>query len=346
MRILAQAPSNIAIVKYMGKSDTALNLPAQPSVSMTLNSLRTFVELRRVESNRMNLVWVGDESLQGFASPKISSAGIEKFTRHLDRMWNELPGVLRRWDLRVESAPAQIEIRSANTFPEASGIASSASSFAALTLAAAAMISGDQLETFEKIYSQENELRRALARLSRRGSGSSCRSFEGPWVRWEAESATAVESRLPELSDLIVLTGEGMKEVSSSEAHRRVTESPLWSGRVERATQREREASQAIGDGNWKTMVRIAWEELWEMHSLFHTSQQPFTYWNPMSVEILKWIRPHVERAECLVTMDAGPHVHILVPQSESERWKNLLKEKFPTQKILLDKSSPGASFV
>lgn len=348
-RIVAQAPSNIAIIKYMGKVDSQKNLPANPSLSMTLNRLRTEVELNWVPGGEkaLQVQWIHDAVVAGFRSPSLSDAGIAKVSRHIERVFEELPVLLRSLGLSPSIPRGGIlEIRSANTFPEAAGIASSASSFAALTLAAAAVLCRESLVSFLKAFEQDVRLKQSLSGISRQGSGSSCRSFDGPWVKWEGDQAYPVTPslRMPELSDLVVLVGKGAKEVSSSEAHQRVLSSPLWRGRVERASRRVQDAEEAIALGEWKSLVQWAWQDFWEMHSLFHTAQKNFTYWLPESVAILKWIQPFVEKGECLVTMDAGPHVHILVSQERSAYWLHKIRDTFPGLEILEDTQGKGAS--
>ncbi len=45
---VATACANIAVVKYWGKRDSGLNLPAAPSLSLTLDALRTRTSVERI----------------------------------------------------------------------------------------------------------------------------------------------------------------------------------------------------------------------------------------------------------------------------------------------------------
>jgi diphosphomevalonate decarboxylase len=249
-----------------------------------------------------------------------------------------------------------MKVTSANTFPEASGIASSASSFAALTLGVALSCASDQ-EVFKSAWKDPekgSQLRLDLAEISRQGSGSSCRSLvEGPWVVWKADAApraggavTQVKSQLPELTDLVVLVSSDSKEVSSSLAHSWVKTSPLWQGRMERAEERVKRLEVALLSGNIPQVSRIAWQEMWEMHSLFHTCERPFTYWQPDTLRVLKWLSKKLDSdSPPIVTLDAGPNIHVLVPSREAAEWRLVLRQNFPELQILQDTQGWGAQW-
>jgi diphosphomevalonate decarboxylase len=353
----ASAPSNIALIKYMGKRDASRNLPANPSLSLTLESLRTYVEISR-DSSENGTHWI--HALPEFARdasarlrgpfrhaenpevPILSEAGVSKVIRHVERLRAALPALLASHGLECDPSGG-IGIRSANTFPSASGIASSASSFAALTLACAAAMSADPDE-LGRAFARDESLRRELSALSRLGSGSSCRSIEGPWVLWEGESASPIETRMPELVDIVLLIAAGPKLVSSSQAHAQVTTSPLWDGRVERVVHRLETVEAALGEGDLNTLARTAWAEMWEMHSLFHTCSEPFTYWEPMTIEALNWLSPHLRVGNPpIVTLDAGPNVHVLVPLSDAGEWEQRIRTRFPRLPLLIDTQGRGA---
>ncbi len=353
MSILVRAPSNIALVKYMGKDTDASsgaagpNVPTNGSLSMTLDSLCTLMEFRPSSGSRFiaelpRLAGFSPRagtSTQAPSVPHLSDQGTDRLLAHVERVRGALPELLS--DLGGASAKAQgWEIRSANTFPAASGIASSASSFAAVTLATVIAGATDQARV-RRALDEGTALRRRIARLSRQGSGSSCRSFEGSFVEWQGEDAQAVKSSMPKLLDLVLVIGAEEKEVSSSQAHLRVKSSPLWEGRVSRVQSRLRRLAPALAAGSFSDVAAIAWEELWEMHSLFHTAADPFTYWLPGSVKALRWASAY--RSEAIVTMDAGPNVHFLVPESARDLWLSRLREQFPREEILVDAQGSGA---
>jgi diphosphomevalonate decarboxylase len=347
--ITAKAPSNIALVKYMGKVSVEGNLPANGSLSMTLDSLCTLARVRR---GRAGLQWNADlfsghEKVGSFPAivPALSENGRQRILRHAQRVLEEAPQVLAAHGLEVR-LPEGLELGAANTFPAASGIASSASSFAAVTWSVAASLV-ESFDEFQKAWSDSISLKRALASISRKGSGSSCRSMEGPFVRWEGEAAWRVDGvQLPEMTDLVLLAGKEEKEVSSSDAHKRVLSSPLWQGRVERVAHRLEQVQSALRNGDFMALSNTVWEESWEMHSLFHTSKPPFTYWLPRSLELLRFLmKPEsaVGLAPPVVTMDAGPNVHLLVPTAEAQEWRSRIQIAFPGLEVLEDRCGSGA---
>jgi diphosphomevalonate decarboxylase len=340
-RILARAPSNIAIVKYMGKRDPERNLPANPSLSMTLKNLCTYVELRAAEGGGLRIVREVPAGARGQV-PNLSQIGEEKFLGHLSRVMERAPDLLRQHGLMVGEAPAHAEVRTTNTFPSSAGIASSASSFAALTLAATAYHARDA-EEFRLQYAGDPELRRALAALSREGSGSSCRSFEGPFVAWDEARTERIESALQPLSDLVIVVSAGEKKIGSTEAHRRVRTSPNWEGRTTRAENRYRDLKNAIAHGNFAGLAEIAEADYRDMHRLFETSNPPFSYFAPRTNEVLGFLAGSPGIA---VTMDAGPNVHVIVPQSEEEFWRAKISARFPELPLLIDREGTGAEFV
>lgn len=50
---LAHAPANIALIKYMGKKDDNSNSPDNPSLSYTLNELKSTVRLEKMSSKKI-----------------------------------------------------------------------------------------------------------------------------------------------------------------------------------------------------------------------------------------------------------------------------------------------------
>jgi diphosphomevalonate decarboxylase len=359
----AYAPSNIAIVKYMGKRDGESNLPENPSLSLTLNKLRSYVEIaceENHEANAREVRWIGEPPLQPSVNgertlevPRLETGGANRFLRHFERVRFAAPQILSKYGLPTtrrsgvrgsgESA-ASYTIRSANTFPTGAGIASSASSFAALTLATTMTCAGDQA-AFDLAWKAEPELRRDLARLSRLGSGSSCRSFEGPWVMWERECAGKVKASTAALKHFVLLVSDATKTIPSSKAHQLIKESPLWVGRVDRASERFELASRALARGDLERLAKIAWSESWEMHSLFHTAAAPFSYWQPRSVEILQWLSPFVSGPEPpIVSMDAGPNLHLIVDASKASLWRNRIVERYGPNSLLEDEPGAGAA--
>jgi diphosphomevalonate decarboxylase len=354
MSFLVRAPSNIALIKYMGKTDLVKNLSENSSLSMTLNTLSTYMKIEFVDgaAGSFRLRPGFDPLPSGVSSPyipEIKGAGLEKMIRHWNRITEAAPSFLEASGLRFRPTPA-VTLQTLNTFPMGSGIASSASSFAALTLAG--LIASTHEQDIEKLraFWRANDsvsLKRNCARISRQGSGSSCRSFEGPWVEWTAEDAVEFKTSMPEMAHFVVVLSKTEKSISSSQAHQRVKTSPQWAGRVARVNQRFQLMKSAMKEGDVAKVARYSWSEMWEMHNLFHTASEPFSYWLPGTLNALHTFADDVLSPEPpIVTLDAGPNLHVLVPKKERSKWAAILKERFGESNLLSDSQGAGAEIL
>lgn len=292
----AVAPSNVALIKYAGKKDTS-NLPLNSSFSYTLDHLVTKVRITKID--KQEDCWEPLDE-KDFFFLELSNPAIERFLNFF----------------RVLKEAFQIQgcylIQSANNFPASAGAASSASSFCALTRATHQMAlscssASEQVESFTTS---------CLSILSRQGSGSSCRSFFGPWALWSKEQEGARPIALPfsHLIHQLILPDSKSKKVSSSEGHSRVLQSSFFEGRIERAENRLSALLSALNEQNWRKCFEITWEEFQDLHQLYETSQPPIFYRTEKSYNILNTIKTFWEKEKDgpLVTMDAGSSVHLL----------------------------------
>ena len=296
MQWLAQAPANIALIKYMGKKDENSNLPDNSSLSYTLNNLLSTVQLEKQASNKD--IW----------EPLIIPGGtdfilsVEGQTRYLDHL------------ARIKTHFGYIGgfiVRSCNDFPHSSGLASSASSFAALTQCALLALS--EL-TQKPIISIDEQ-----AQLSRQGSGSSCRSFYSPWALWQGNEVKTIELPYSNLLHQVIVVSNTEKKVSSSDAHRRVKTSILYATRPQRAEEHLKVLLSAFMAKDWASAYHVCWREFHDMHHLFSTCDKPFTYMTERSLCLLKTVQSFWEQEGDgpLVTMDAGPNIHLLYREDQ-----------------------------
>lgn len=296
------APSNIALIKYMGKKNQTENIPANSSISWTLNHLISTVELELTE---------GENSWEPLASDfpiTLNEKGKIKFLGHLERM-KQFWGVDKNFI-----------VRSANNFPADCGIASSASSFAALTKVCA--------KAFSDISGKKDFDIPQQALLSAKGSGSSCRSFYNGFVSWQEHGISQVNNSYHNIFHQVVIASGSKKDVSSSEAHKKVMSSLNYLGRSERAEQRYQEILQALKTKNWQQIFIISWNEFWDMHALFETALPPFSYMNAQSFEILNQAKSFWSHGDGpVVTMDAGANVHLLWREDQKTIAMNFEKQ-------------------
>lgn len=302
----SSAPSNIALIKYMGKIPNEGNLPTNSSLSWTLENLRTFVRITQLDA--------GDDR---WAPLERNDLGlIELSQKSKDRYLKHFQFLKAKY-----AVEGSFLIESANNFPSDCGLASSASSFAALTLAAT--------DIFEKIKGDDHLNSGEKAELSRQGSGSSCRSFFAPWALWTPEGVRPLEFPVSRLMHQVVVVEGGKKAVSSSEAHKRVISSSLFQGRVQRAEKRLADLMQALRDDEWKTARQIVWEEFWDMHALFETSSPSFGYMTEKTLKVLRRLDESWRETGDgpLVTMDAGANVHLLYRPDQKNSFEKFGQE-------------------
>lgn len=292
MHWLAQAPANIALIKYMGKKDALSNLPDNSSLSYTLNNLLSTVRLESIAAPQ--------DCWQPLILPDLSNnfslapAGQQRFIAHLQRL------------KKYFAYSGSFLIQSNNNFPYGSGLASSASSFAALTRCAVSALSeltGNGLPTITQ-----------QAQLSRQGSGSSCRSFFSPWALWQENEVDMVDLPYKELIHQVIVISSKEKKVSSSEAHQRVKTSVEYTSRSQRAEERLASLLQALDKEDWPTIYQLCWDDFQDMHHLFHSADKPFSYLTAESTAVLNQLT-HLWQQKGdgpIVTMDAGPNIHLL----------------------------------
>ncbi|MEO0335020.1 MAG: diphosphomevalonate decarboxylase, partial [Pseudomonadota bacterium] len=232
---------------------------------------------------------------EGWTAPTLDEKGQTRFLSHFEKLKTHF------------HIAGNYKLMSANNFPSDCGIASSASSFAALTLAAWALAKTRKSENSD-ISMQE------LSSLSRQGSGSSCRSLFTPWALWRHDYAEPVSGLPVRLEHQVIILNDDKKEVSSSEAHRRVTTSPIFEGRVERAESRLEELLGSLQSGDWKTTSEICLEEFEDMHRLFETSEPAFSYRTSESREVVQMVQDlwRDQGDGPAPTMDAGANVHLI----------------------------------
>ncbi|MCX7118197.1 MAG: diphosphomevalonate decarboxylase [Legionellales bacterium] len=298
MSWFAQAPSNIALIKYMGKKNVELNLPINPSISYTLTNLLTSV---MIEEHPGKKDFWEPLDIPGALPVTLPKEAEERFLSHLARLkalFNHTGAML---------------VRSSNNFPHSSGLASSASSFAALTKCAIMALS-----ELTKTPPPSTEI---MAQLSRIGSGSSCRSFFAPWALWEDETVTVPEIPYKKLLHQVIIISRDEKKVSSREAHLRVMTSPNYPTRNLRAQQNLKALLHALKSEDWKSAYHISWQEFQDLHSLFSTSAEPFSYMTSQSQELLTHLQ-NVWKNEGdgpIITMDAGPNIHVLYRPDQAD---------------------------
>lgn len=307
----ARSHPNIALVKYWGKRDEALMLPAAGSLSLTLDSYAT-----------TTTVEVSSDSLDG-DSAKADSTGADSFELNgSEQSGDSLARVTRFLDLVRElagsSAPARVI--SHNEAPTAAGLASSASGFSALAVAATAAYGLDLDRT-------------ALSRLARRGSGSAARSLIDGIAVWHAadtdEASFAEPVAAPEMSMIIVTVDNRQKAVSSRTAMRRTAlTSPFYPAWVESTEQSLAAMLEACADGDFSRIGRITETHAMRMHAVIQSADPPIRYLSPTSIAIFDVIAALRDSGvEAYGTADAGPNVAVICRPADATTVAEALAE-------------------
>ena len=300
----AEAPSNLAFVKYWGKKDPALRIPTNNSISMNLSNARTITRVEfNPEMEEDRVVFKGLDQ-------QPARRTIERVSKHLDRV-REIAGVTTRAMVSTE-----------NTFPESVGIASSASGFAALSMAASAALGLDLSE-------------KDLSILARLGSGSACRSIPSGFVEWEAgsdsQSSYARQLAPPEhweISAVTVIVTRETKKITSTVGHQLATASPFFKARLETLDERLNNVRRAILEKDFEHFGREIEQEAISLHMIAMTSpvEDPSWnsgayYWNPETMELILAVQEwRANGLETYFTLDAGPTVHLICRRSEEKQ--------------------------
>lgn len=317
----AVAHPNIAFIKYWGNIDSSLRLPANGSISMTLAALETKTTVEFSENLQSDHVVINGDEAKGQSYSRV--------TQHLDRI-RMLSGLNMR-----------AKVTSQSNFPLSIGLASSASGFAALTLAAS------------KAAELELPLK-DLSILARKGSGSACRSIFGGFVEWYASKDDAdsyaeqiVDQTYWNLIDIITIVREEEKELSSTRGHAAAESSPLQNGRVQDAVRRLGECRRAILDRNFNKLALIVEADSNMMHSVMLTSNPPILYWEPATVTIMRnivsWRR---EGLEVCYTIDAGPNVHCICTAESALEIEKRLSKLSGVKRILTSRVGGNARII
>lgn len=290
----AIAHPNIALIKYWGNKNQTLRIPVNGSISFNLDRLFTTTQV-------------------SFDSEMISDSLI---INGKETVGSGLARVVSFLNIVREIAGKQIfaQVKSENNFPIGTGIASSASAFAALSLAASHAIG---LSLSEK----------ELSSLARRGSGSASRSIPDGFVEWlpgETDSASYAISIAPanhwDLVDLVAVVTHEHKKVGSTAGHELADTSPLQNARVEDTNRRLDIVRNAIKYRDFQAMAEMIELDSTMMHAVMMTSRPALMYWESTSISIMKNVQKwRASGIPVCYTMDAGPNVHVITTKDYSE---------------------------
>lgn len=311
----AKAPSNIALVKYWGKSDP--QIPKNASVSFTLSKSYTETTLKFTpkEAGKTEQVFDFEVYLDGVSKPDFKS----KIQKYFESIVLYVPFINN----------FSFEIQTHNSFPHSSGIASSASSFAALSLCLMQMELAFNTEMDETYFYQK------AAFLARLGSGSATRSVYGSLVLWgqhpDFETASdlygipfplTVHPIFKTYQDTILLVDKGQKKVSSSVGHNLMNQHPFAEQRFAQANENLTLLADIMQQGDLNAFMQLVETEALSLHAMMMTANPYFILMQPQTISIINkiWEFRTATQVPVCFTLDAGANVHVLYPKSETNK--------------------------
>ena len=304
-----QTPSNIALIKYWGKSNP--QIPKNASISFTLNNCHTkttidFLKKEKSMEAEFKLFFEGKEKAE--FKPKIAE--------FFKRIQQYCPYVLE-YDMTIHSE---------NSFPHSSGIASSASGLSAIAMCLMS------LEAALNPGLTQEFINKKASFLARLGSGSASRSIEGPLVVWgahpEIEGSSdlfgvpfpyKVHPNFNNYKDAILLVDKGEKQVSSTIGHNLMIDHAYAENRFKQANENLSKMADILQRGDLKAFVSLVESEALTLHAMMLTSIPYFILMKPNTLEVIQkvWQYRQENNSNLCFTLDAGANVHLLYPESE-----------------------------
>lgn len=327
------SPSNIALVKYWGKKGK--QIPQNPSISFTLSECRTetFIEYEKADRFGFSFFFEGKEN-------PAFGAKIEKFLLDNQAFFP----FINQLHLKVDSR---------NSFPHSSGIASSASSMSAFVTG---LIEIENLLIGQSAFRQAQ--RPSLAKVpepvegpinmqkasffSRLASGSAARSvfpamalwgktetYEGSSDEYVVSLSEYIHPVFKTFHDSILIVSDETKAVSSRAGHALMEGNPYAPARYAQANENTKNLLVALKSGDLDTFINITESEALQLHALMMCSNPSFILMKPNTLNIINEIRGFREETKIPLcfTLDAGPNVHLLYPESEAEKVEQFIND-------------------
>lgn len=324
MKSTAKAPTNIALIKYWGKRDEELMLPANSSLSVTLDRFFTVTTVEFLEDATKDVFYFNGE--------RASETETKKVSRFLD--------IVRS----LAGSSLYATVHSQNHVPTAAGFASSASGYAALAAASAKAIGLPLEGSF-------------LSRLARRGSGSACRSIYGGFVEWKkGELNNGSDSFAVQILDekgwdftilSVVLENKRKKVLSREGMQRTVETSPFFQGWLNTVNTDLQLAKEAIRERDFEKLGTVAEKNALKMHATTLGADPPFLYWQPGTLEVMERVQElRLSGIPAFFTIDAGPNVKVLCLNEDEEAVVKELSALSSVKEIFSCHPGPGVTFL
>lgn len=320
MKATAVAPSNIAFIKYWGKKDEDLKIPMNGSISMNLNNLQTTTTVEFNSDFKKDLIIINDQ--------EEDSEGT-KVVKHLDRV------------RKIAKINYKAKVVSKNNFPTGTGLSSSASGFAALTVAGAKAAG---LNLSEK----------KLSILARLGSGSACRSIPDGFVEWldgdTSDTSYGVSIHPHDywnIADIVAIVSKNKKEISTTEGQKLAKSSLFFPVRLKKIKEKIKLIKKYMREKNFPVFGKLVEAEALEMHAIMLTSDPSLIYWLPGTLKVMHAVKKwRQEGLEVYFTLNTGQDIHLICQKKDAEKVVKKTKEVSDVQKTIINHPSKGAFLI
>lgn len=318
-KITAIAPSNIAFIKYWGRNNEDERLPANGSISMSLNNLFTTTTVAFDLSLKKDDVTINNKKVEKES---------ERVTKQLDSVRN------------LSKRNIFAKVVSENSFPSSSGLSSSASGFAALTAAATRAIGFDLSE-------------KDLSILARQGSGSACRSIPSGFVEWykgESSETSYALSIFPsnhwEISDVVIVVSDKKKYIPTSASQQSACTSPFFEKRLSLLPKKIADIKKLIKEKKFTTFGELIEKEALEFHAILLTSNPSLIYWLPETLSAVHDVRElRSKGVEAYFTINTGHDVHVICQQKDTKKIADFFKKKEYVKDVIVNVPNRGVHY-
>lgn len=316
MKATAIATSNIAFTKYWGRKDEKLRLPMNGSIAMSLSNLLTTTTVEFDEKLKADDITINGEKREKEAI---------KVIKHLDRI-RSLAGI-----------KTFAKVVSQNSFPTGTGLSSSASGFAALTVAGASA-AGLRLN------------KKQLSILARQGSGSACRSVDEGIVEWldgDTSETSYAKTIFPknhwDIADVVAVVSEERKEVSTSEAHESANSSPFMDLRLKGMKKKNADLKKFIKQKDFQRFGELIEAEALELHAIYITQKPSLIYLMPNSLLIMKLCKKwRAEGLPLYFTVNTGQDIHLIIEKKNVQKLTEKLKTLHEVKNVIVNYPGEG----
>lgn len=317
MKATAIAPSNIAFIKYWGRKDETLRLPENGSIAMNLSNLLTTTTVEFSDQFSTDTV---------VFNGKNESSVDNRAIKHIDRI------------RQLANSTTKVKIVTKNNFPTGTGLSSSASGFAALTVAGA---KAANLNLSEK----------ELSILARQGSGSACRSIPDGFVEWldgDTSEASYAKTIYPptywDIVDVVAVVSKEKKGVSTTDGQIRAGTSPFFQTRKAHMKEKIKKIKHSMNKKDFSSFGELTEAEALELHTIYLTSIPSLIYLLPATLKIMLLVKKwRANGLPVYFTLNTGQDIHLICEGKNVHNVVQLVEKVEEVQKTIINYPSKGA---